>query len=155
MYYDPMECGMRISKLRMECGKTQQQMADKLNISLDHYRALENGRRGGSLDLLIELAITFDISLDYLILGRVKYSDTERIQRELENIMGQIGQLKASLLIYRDKLDQYRDNKSLWKQFGFGYNLITAREHRLGTLKTEYSFIRYITVCQSRTGSTP
>ena len=82
MYYDPMECGMRISKLRMECGKTQQQMADKLNISLDHYR---------------ELAITFDISLDYLILGRVKYSDTERIQRELENIMGQIGQLKASL----------------------------------------------------------
>ena len=97
MYYDPMECGMRISKLRMECGKTQQQMADKLKISLDHYRALENGRRGGSLDLLIELAITFDISLDYLILGRVKYSDTERIQRELENIMGQIGQLKASL----------------------------------------------------------
>ena len=52
---------------------------------------------GGSLDLLIELAITFDISLDYLILGRVKYSDSERIQRELENIMGQIGQLKASL----------------------------------------------------------
>ena len=97
MYYDPMECGMRISKLRMECGKTQQQMADKLNISLDHYRALENGRRGGSLDLLIELAITFDISLDYLILGRVKYSDSERIQRELEKIMGQIGQLKASL----------------------------------------------------------
>ena len=79
MYYDPTECGMRISKLRMECGKTQQQMADKLNISLDHYRALENGRRGGSLDLLIELAITFDISLDYLILGRVKYSDSERI----------------------------------------------------------------------------
>ena len=60
MYYDPVECGMRISKLRMELGKTQQQLADKLNISLDHYRALENGRRGGSLDLLIELAITFD-----------------------------------------------------------------------------------------------
>ena len=40
MYYDPMECGMRISKLRMECGKTQQQMADKLNISLDHYLSL-------------------------------------------------------------------------------------------------------------------
>lgn len=58
-------------------------------------------------------------------------------------------------LIYRDKLDQYRDNESLWKQFGFGYNLITAREHRLGTLKTEYPFIRYITVCQSQTGSTP
>lgn len=97
MYYDPVECGMRISKLRMELGKTQQQLADKLNISLDHYRALENGRRGGSLDLLIELAITFDVSLDYLILGRLKYSDSNRIRQELESIMGQIGRLKASL----------------------------------------------------------
>lgn len=97
MYYDPVECGMRIAKLRMELGKTQQQLAEKLNISLDHYRALENGRRGGSLDLLIELAITFDVSLDYLVLGRLKYSDGARIQRELESIMGQIGQLKASL----------------------------------------------------------
>ena len=112
MYYDPMECGMRISKLRMECGKTQQQMADKLNISLDHYRALENGRRGGSLDLLIELAITFDISLDYLILGRVKYSDTERIQRELENIMGQIGQLKASLY----QREKHSDGRSVHRR---------------------------------------
>ena len=97
MYYDPVECGMRISELRMELGKTQQQLADKLNISLDHYRALENGRRGGSLDLLIELAITFDVSLDYLILGRLKYSDSNRIRQELESIMSQIGQLKASL----------------------------------------------------------
>lgn len=97
MYYDPVECGMRISKLRVELGETQQQMADKLNISLDHYRALETGRRGGSLDLLIEIAITFDVSLDYLILGRVKYSDNQRIQKELENIIGQIDQLKASL----------------------------------------------------------
>lgn len=97
MYYDPMECGMRISKLRLELGKTQQQMADKLNISLDHYRALETGRRSGSLDLLTEIAITFDISLDYLILGRMKYSDSQRIQRELENITHQISLLKASL----------------------------------------------------------
>ncbi|HIX14130.1 MAG TPA: helix-turn-helix transcriptional regulator [Candidatus Hungatella pullicola] len=97
MYYDPVECGMRIAKLRLELGQTQQQMADKLNISLDHYRALETGRRGGSLDLLTEIAITFDISLDYLILGRMKYSDSQRIQRELENITNQINQLKASL----------------------------------------------------------
>ena len=47
--------------------------------------------------MLIELAITFDIFLDYLILGRVKYSDSELIQRELEKTMGQIVQLKASL----------------------------------------------------------
>ena len=32
MYYDPKECGMRISKLRQEFRKTQQQMADELGI---------------------------------------------------------------------------------------------------------------------------
>ena len=68
---------------------------DKYQRKIEANR--ENGRRGGSLDLLIELAITFDVSLDYLVLGRVKYSDSERIRRELETIMGQIGQLKASL----------------------------------------------------------
>ena len=58
-------------------------------------------------------------------------------------------------MTYRDKLDRYRDNESLWKQSGFGYNGITAKETRLGTLKTEYPFIRYVTVCQSQSGSTP
>lgn len=83
-----------------------------------------------------------------------KYSKLVTAQ-EISNNNGSDWTIEGFSLIYRDKLDQYRDNESLWKQFGFGYNLITAREHRLGTLKTEYSFIRYITVCQSRTGSTP
>ena len=35
MRFDPIECGKRIIKLRLEQGETQQQMSDKLNISLD------------------------------------------------------------------------------------------------------------------------
>lgn len=97
MYYDPKECGLRISKLRQEFRKTQQQMADSLHISLDHYRALENGRRSASLDLLVMLSFTFDVSLDYLILGKMKSSDSLRIQRELDQIMSQIGLLKESI----------------------------------------------------------
>ena len=97
MYYDQVECGMRIAKLRVEIGKTQQQMADKLHISLDYYRALENGRRSASLELLVAMSFTFEVSLDYLILGRMKSSDSQRIQRELEGIMGQISRLKGSI----------------------------------------------------------
>ena len=33
MYYDPKECGRRIAKLRKERGLTQEQLAEKLNIS--------------------------------------------------------------------------------------------------------------------------
>lgn len=97
MYYDPKECGLRISKLRQEFGTTQQQMADNLHISLDYYRALESGRRSASLELLVAMSLTFEISLDYLILGRMKSSDSQRIQKELVKIMDQLAGLKNSI----------------------------------------------------------
>ena len=97
MYYDPVECGMRIAKLRVEIGMTQQQMADRLHISLDYYRALENGRRSASLELLVAMSPTFEVSLDYLILGRMKNSDSQRIQKELERAMALLTRLKDSI----------------------------------------------------------
>ena len=97
MRFDPVECGKRIAKFRLEQGETQQQMSDKLNISLDHYRGIEAGRRVVSLDLLIEMAFIFDVSLDYLILGRVKISDHHRVQGELKDIMEQLNCLLLSI----------------------------------------------------------
>ena len=97
MYYDPKECGLRISKLRQEFGTTQQQMADNLHISLDYYRALESGRRSASLELMVAMSLTFEVSLDYLILGRMKSSDSQRIQRDLERIIALLARLKDSI----------------------------------------------------------
>ena len=97
MYYDPKECGLRISKLRQEFGTTQQQMAGNLHISLDYYRALESGRRSASLELLVAMSLTFEVSLDYLILGRMKSSDSQRIQRDLERIIALLARLKDSI----------------------------------------------------------
>ena len=97
MYYDPKECGLRISKLRQEFGTTPQQMADNLHISLDYYRALENGRRSASLELLVAMSLTFEVTLDYMILGRMQSSDSQRIQVELVKIMDQLACLKDSI----------------------------------------------------------
>lgn len=49
MKYNPKEFGMRITKLRKERGKTQQEMADLLHTSLDNYRGIEKGRRNPPL----------------------------------------------------------------------------------------------------------
>ena len=97
MYYDQVKCGTRIAELRLEIGKTQQQMADNLHISPDYYRALENGRRSASLELLVAMSLIFEVSLDYLILGRIKSSDNQRIQEELVKIMEQLARLKGSI----------------------------------------------------------
>lgn len=97
MNYNPKEFGMRITKLRKELGKTQQEMADRLHTSLDNYRGIEKGRRNPSLDLLIALSSVFNVTIDCLVLGRTILTDSQRIQRELEDIMGRINRLKDSI----------------------------------------------------------
>ena len=97
MNYTPKEFGMRITKLRKELGKTQQETADLLHTSLDNYRGIEKGRRNPSLDLLVAMSAAFGVSLDRLVLGRMTLTDRNHVQRELEDIMIQISRLKDSI----------------------------------------------------------
>lgn len=97
MNYDPKEFGTRITKLRRESGKTQQEIADLLHTSLDNYRGIEKGRRNPSLEFLVAMSLIFEVSLDYLILGKIRSSDGKRIQRELEKTMALLARLKDSL----------------------------------------------------------
>ncbi len=57
----------RLREMRMKCGFTQQNMADRLNISLNAYQKYEQAERSPSLSCLVSIADIFDISLDYLL----------------------------------------------------------------------------------------
>ncbi len=70
MSYDILETGRRIQKLRKAKGLTQEQLAERLNVSTVHLAKIETGKRGCSLDILIDFATFFNISLDYLVLGK-------------------------------------------------------------------------------------
>ncbi len=70
MYYDPILVGKRIRELRIMKGVTQEQLAMKVSLTSDHIGRIEIGKRGCSIDLLIELSSYFDVSLDYLVLGK-------------------------------------------------------------------------------------
>ena len=50
-------------------------VAEPLNVSTVHLAKIETGKRGCSLDILIDFAAFFNASLDYLVLGKV--SDSE------------------------------------------------------------------------------
>lgn len=75
MYFDPIECGNRVKKVRKAFGYTQEDVANKLNISASHYGKFECGRTLPSLDILIELAALLHLSLDFMILGIEPHSD--------------------------------------------------------------------------------
>ena len=78
------EMGKRLKEKRKALGLTQEQLAEKLNISIKHYGGVERGIAGLSIENLIELSNILGVSLDYLIKGEFPENDIlpERI-REL------------------------------------------------------------------------
>ena len=57
----------RLREMRKKCGLTQQNMADKLGISLNAYQKYEQAERSPSLDCLVIIADIFNTSTDYLL----------------------------------------------------------------------------------------
>lgn len=64
-------CGGRLWGLRLQKGLTQEETAERLDISLRYYQMLERGEKTGSLDVLIAICDIMDCSLDYLLRGRL------------------------------------------------------------------------------------
>ena len=62
--------GTRIASLRLYCGLSQAELAQKLHISTSTVGMYEQGRREPSVDTLISLSRIFGVSLDYLLSGR-------------------------------------------------------------------------------------
>ena len=59
--------GKRLKELRLENKLTQKQVAKKLNINSVTYLHYEKDQREPPLSLLAEIAIFYDVSVDYLL----------------------------------------------------------------------------------------
>ena len=70
MNYDMKQSGERIQQLRIQHGYTQEQFAKALNIDRSNLSRIESGRRGCSLDLLVQLSSIFGVTLDYIVFGQ-------------------------------------------------------------------------------------
>ena len=96
MYFNQVEFGKRIRELRRTGGLTQEALSEELNISTDQLRKIECGSRGPSLDLLISLAVYFDVSTDYLLMGRdyVNLHSRKRLESVLRDLSDIVEDLK-------------------------------------------------------------
>ena len=95
MTFDHKACGARIKALRTENHIKQEALAADLGISDTHLRKIESGQRCASIDLFIEIAEYFGVSLDYLILGKEMSRDSVRCG--LDAVIGQLEALRKSL----------------------------------------------------------
>ena len=89
--------GLRIRELRVRRGMTQEDLAKVLEISAAQMSHIERGARELSLQTLVTLAEFMDVTLDYLVMGKIPEQGQvemeylvlkeaeERIALELEN----------------------------------------------------------------------
>ena len=56
----------RLKMIRKECGLTQRQVYEDLNISPNGYASYEQGRTEPNIDTLKKLCSIFGVSADYL-----------------------------------------------------------------------------------------
>ena len=77
---------MRLRELRNKCGYTQNEIANKLNVSGQTILNWENGIYEPKINQLIQLADLFNVSVDYLIERNNVNKNIDDICKELEKI---------------------------------------------------------------------
>lgn len=98
--FDMKACGERIRDLResrVANGRkmTRQFLAEELNISMTHLWRIESGDRAASVDLLIEIAEYFSVSLDYLVLG--KAAEDTILRRRVKDLAAELAAMTEKL----------------------------------------------------------
>lgn len=94
MYYNAVETGKRIQKLRREKGLTQEQLASLLDVTDRHIRSIENGKKNASIDLLVALSELFTVSLDFIVLGK---QAREQAKIEIQTMLKSVSKMVEKL----------------------------------------------------------
>lgn len=66
--------GNRIRVAREKKGITQEELADRINISPSHISVIERGVKTARIDTVVRIANELDVSADYLLQDLVKRS---------------------------------------------------------------------------------
>lgn len=90
--YDQIEFGKRLKQLRRAASLTQEQLADELNVGVNHIGKMEIGRNAPSIDLLIQISDYFEVPLDYLLRGNLR-KDGDR-KRIIQSIIRELKKLE-------------------------------------------------------------
>lgn len=103
---DLKKIGVRIVERRKELKLTQEQIAERTNVSIQMISNIERGNKAIRIDNLIKLCDILQTSTDYILTG-------ERTNNDFDNLTRKISQLTESDYKMIEMLVDYRlnDNK--------------------------------------------
>ena len=98
--------GKKIKSARLSKGYTQEVLSEKINISSDLLRNIENSRNIGSLPTLLNLCNELDITPNYLFSDLIKTPDTD-LDSTLYSLLNKISskdkEILKQIIIHLDK----------------------------------------------------
>ena len=74
----------RIQSRRKQQGLTQEQLADRMNVSIQMISNLERGNKAIRIDNLINLSQILDVSTDYILTGKETQGDFSTLTARIE-----------------------------------------------------------------------
>ena len=93
--------GNKIRERRNFLKITQENLADRINVSSSFISDIENGRRKMSLETMIKISIALKTSLDYFVLDNIEDIRVKNKTKfdELKNILGTVDEKKESVFL--------------------------------------------------------
>lgn len=64
------QVGKRLRRIRSQTKLTREQFAEQVGISPQFLAEIENGKKGMSAETLFKICTRFDLSADYILLGK-------------------------------------------------------------------------------------
>lgn len=98
------EIGLRITERRKQLNYTQEQIADKMDVSIQMISNLERGNKAIKIENLIKISEILNVSTDYILTGRYT-------QKDVSSVLERISKLSDSDYKMIDTLIDYCLNK--------------------------------------------
>ena len=77
--------GKRLRRVRTQMELTREQFAEQVGISPQFLAEIENGKKGMSADTLYKICTRFELSADYILLGKTSSTRlSDPIQKTLD-----------------------------------------------------------------------
>ena len=80
------EMGIRIAQLRKSLGLSQEQLAEKADLTTQAISLFESGKRAMRPDSLLKLATSLNTSTDFLLTGTIVDKDTLILSEKIKKL---------------------------------------------------------------------
>lgn len=88
---------------------TQEQLAEKLNVSQNTIAKIESGLRRPSIDFLLEISEFFNVSTNYLVFGvHTEAVEDKKLKKDIDEAIEKIDQTIEKLLEKKEELLQMK-----------------------------------------------